>query len=78
MQTLLNSAINEIPNVKTGAIFLVKDLFKGHEWNELDIKLRRNLGRFFCEPSQNPYLMDGTIIALDKNDRGQQLYRKVK
>ena len=77
MIQLLNRALNEIQNLDSGEEFLVRDLFKGYEWNRLDLNSRRNLGRFFFEPSQNPYLEDGTIIALDKNKANQQLYRKI-
>ena len=78
MYSLLNIALAEIPKVKADTIFLVKDLFKGYEWMEFSINDRRNLGRFFCEPTLNPYLLDGTIVALDKNKSNQQLYKKVK
>lgn len=76
--TLLDKALHEIPFVKEGTVFLVKDLFKGYEWNELSINERRNLGRFFFEESQNPYLKDGTIVALEKNAASQQQYKKMK
>ena len=76
MTNLLQQALSEIPNLNSGEIFLVKDLFKGYEWNRLSLNDRRNLGRFFFEESQNPYLKDSTIIALDKNSANQQMYKK--
>lgn len=76
MTVLLAQALREIQNLNSGEIFLVKDLFKGYEWNRLSINDRRNLGRFFCETSQNPYLENGTIVALDKNNANQQVYQK--
>ena len=74
--TLLERALNEIPNLNSKEKFLVKDLFKGDEWNRLSINERRNLGRFFFEESQNPYLKNGTIVALEKNSANQQMYQK--
>ncbi len=76
--TTLEKALYEIPYVKVGTIFLVKDLFKGYEWNDMPINERRNLGRFFFEESQNPYLKNGTIVALEKNAANQQRYKKVQ
>ena len=74
--TLLERALNEIPNLNSKEKFLVKDLFKGYEWNRLSINERRNLGRFFFEESQNPDLKNGTIVALEKNSANQQMYQK--
>ena len=74
--TLLERALNEIPNLNSKEKFLVKDLFKGYEWNRLSINERRNLGRFFFEESQNPYLKNGNIVALEKNSANQQMYQK--
>ena len=74
--TLLERALNEIPNLNSKEKFLVMDLFKGYEWNRLSINERRNLGRFFFEESQNPYLKNGTIVALEKNSANQQMYQK--
>ena len=74
--TLLERALNEIPNLNSKEKFLVKDLFKGYEWNRLSINERRNLGRFFFEESQNPYLKNGTIVALENNSANQQMYQK--
>lgn len=76
MTNLLKQALSEISNLNPGEIFLVKDLFKGYEWNRLSLNDRRNLGRFFFEESQNPYLKNATIIALNKNSANQQMYKK--
>ena len=32
---LLNSAIKETENLNQGEVFLVRDLFKGYEWNRI-------------------------------------------
>jgi len=67
MSTLLQTALGEIQTLNPGEEFLVKDLFKGYEWKRFDLNEPQNLGRLFCEPTQNPYLQNGDIILLDKN-----------
>ncbi|WP_207715649.1 DUF1413 domain-containing protein [Lacrimispora xylanisolvens] len=37
---LLELAIKETDNVLDGEVFLVKDLFKGYEWNRIVVKDR--------------------------------------
>lgn len=76
MNDLLQRALHEITNIQSGEKFLVKDLFKGYEWNRLSINDRRNLGRYFFDPSINNHLKNGDIIALDKNNANQQVYQK--
>lgn len=77
MNILMQAALQEISNLTSGEIFIVKDLFKGYEWNRLNINDRRNLGRFFVEPSQNIFLFNGDIEILEKNKSGQQMYKKL-
>lgn len=43
----LKQAISEISQLAIGEEFLVKDLFKGYEWNRLGIGERRTLGSLF-------------------------------
>ena len=76
MKQLLQKALNEIQHLNSGEEFLVRDLFIGYEWKRLDLNDRRNLGRYFYEPSQNSALQNGIIIALDKNKANQQMYKK--
>ena len=44
---LLEIAKKEVENLKTDEIFLVKELFKGYEWNRIDRKTRLLLGILF-------------------------------
>lgn len=76
MNNLLIKALSEVPNLQSGEKFLVRDLFKGYEWNRLSLNERRNLGRYFFEPSNNIYLQNGDIIPLAKNNANQQVYLK--
>lgn len=77
MYKLLKEAINEVNSLKSGEVFLVRDLFKGYKWNRLPINDRRNLGRDFFRDSYNPHVKAGVIVPLDKSSRGQQKYKKV-
>jgi hypothetical protein len=74
MNPLLNVAITELGNIKSGEVFLVKDLFKGYEWNRLDRAVRLNLGILFLnEVRNNPSL---NIEVLGKTSSNQQKYKK--
>lgn len=44
---LLEAAKNELVNVKPNEIFLVRDLFKGYEWNRISRSDRLLLGTLF-------------------------------
>ena len=48
---LLEIAKKEVENLKTDEIFLVKELFKGYEWNRLDRNIRLKLGLNNFKPS---------------------------
>ena len=43
---LLDSAINETKELKRGEVFLVRELFKGYEWNRIPKKDRTNYNRY--------------------------------
>lgn len=47
VNTLLDMAIKEADNLFDGEEFLVKDLFKGYEWNRIPRKDRLLLGTLF-------------------------------
>ncbi|WP_241773330.1 single-stranded DNA-binding protein [Bacillus sp. LL01] len=72
----LNRAIREIPNLKIGEEFLIKDLFKGYEWNRLGIGERRTLGSLFLNEVKNGTLKSIVIVA-KKSSANQQLYMKL-
>ena len=44
MKLLMKKALNELTNLQSGETFLLKDLFKGYEWNRLDRNIRLKLG----------------------------------
>jgi len=72
----LKQAIVEITSLNSGEEFLVKDLFKGYEWNRLAIGERRTLGSLFLNEVKNGQLQL-LIGVVNKNSANQQLYVKL-
>ena len=73
MNSLLKTAIDETKHVREGEIFLVKDLFKGYEWNRIAKRDRLMLGSLFLS-----YIgtHDCKVTIADKGASGQQRYLK--
>lgn len=72
----LKKAIQEIPHLSIGEEFLVKDLFKGYEWNRLPIGDRRNLGSLFLNEVKHGSLKNSVEIV-KKSSANQQIYIKM-
>jgi hypothetical protein len=72
----LKRAIQEVPNLQMGEEFLIKDLFKGYEWNRLAIGERRILGSLFLNEVKNGRLIDIVNVA-KKSSANQQIYIKL-
>ena len=70
---LLLRAGEEIDNLNEGEIFLVKDLFKGYEWNRIPLKDRLLLGTLFLNFVNKT---GGSIVAFEKTSSRQQKYKK--
>jgi hypothetical protein len=70
---LLELAIRETENLENGEIFLVKELFKGYEWNRIPRSDRLLLGTLFLNYVNKA---DGAIRAIEKTTSGQQKYKK--
>ena len=71
---VLEQAISESKFLKKDEVFLVKDLFKGYEWNRIPRKTRLLLGTLFLN-----YVNSGDnneIEAIYKTSSNQQKYRK--
>jgi len=73
MNSLLKTSIDETGYVWEGETFLVKNLFKGYEWNRIPKGARFMLGSMFLS-----YI--GThgckVSVADKGASGQQRYQK--
>ena len=70
---LLERALNETANLKSGEVFLIKDLFLGYEWNRISRSDRLLLGTLFLN-----YIKTHTsnVDILEKTSSGQQRYAK--
>lgn len=70
---LLDHALNETINLKSGEVFLVKDLFRGYEWNRISRSERLLLGTLFLNHIKTH---PDSIEILGKTSSGQQKYAK--
>ena len=68
---LLEIAIEETRKLSAREIFLVKDLFKGYEWNRIPRNERLLLGTLFLNYINKT---DNNIRAVEKTSSGQQKY----
>ena len=69
---LLDRAIEETKYLHTNEIFLVRDLFKGYEWNRISRSDRLLLGTLFL----NYVHTSGTHLKpIEKTSSGQQKYK---
>jgi len=69
---LLEFALKETENLNDGEVFLVKELFKGYEWNRIPRKDRLLLGTLFLNHINRNA---GSIEVIEKTTSGQQKYR---
>lgn len=73
LNTLLETALEEVKNLKKGESFLVKDLFKGYLWNRIPKGDRLLLGSLFLSYVN---MNDCQIKVIHKGASGQQRYMK--
>lgn len=71
---LLEYAISEAKKISNEEIFLVRDLFKGYEWNRIPRKDRLLLGTLFLNYINKK---DLNIVPIEKTSSGQQKYQGV-
>jgi len=74
----LNLAIQEVEKINPGETFLVKDLFKGYEWNRLSIGDRRSLGSLFLHEVKDGNLKNDIEIGVKSSANQQQYIKKYK
>lgn len=73
LQQYLSHAVSTISELNPGETFVVRDLFRGYQWNQIPRNERLLLGHNFANPSMNPALKSGAIHALArKTEIGQQ------
>ena len=73
VNSLLEKAVKETKNVFSGEKFLVKDLFKGYEWNRISRSERLLLGTLYLNYINTT---KENITAIEKTSSGQQKYQK--
>lgn len=71
---LLDYAILEAIKINKDEVFLVKDLFKGYEWNRIPRKNRLLLGTLFLNYITKE---ERAIIPIEKTSSRQQKYKKI-
>ena len=71
---LLSKAVLESKRILSNEIFLVKDLFKGYEWNRIPRKDRLLLGTLFLNYINKE---KSDIVPIEKTCSGQQKYKKI-
>ena len=68
---LLDNAKDELTNLLHGEIFLLRDLFKGYEWNRISRSDRLLLGTLFLNYIKT---VDIGVVPIEKTSSGQQRY----
>lgn len=68
---LLEYAVEETKSIQPEETFLVKDLFKGYEWNRIPRKDRLLLGTLFLNYVNQKEL---NIMPIEKTSSNQQRY----
>lgn len=71
----LDIAKNEIKNINNEEIFLLRDLFKGYEWNRISRSDRLLLGTLFLNFIKTT---ESEIAPIEKTASRQQKYKKVR
>jgi len=66
-------AKNELSSLQPGDTFVVRDLFKGYIWNNIDRSIRLKIGILFFEEAKK---MDKIIEIRKKNSSNQKVYKK--
>lgn len=74
VDVLLERALFEIQFLLENEVFLVKDLFKGYEWNRIPVKDRLLLGTLFLHEVHRKRI---PVIAVEKTSSHQQKYQKI-
>lgn len=72
VNSLLSQAIDETKHLCANEVFLVRDLFKGYEWNRISRSDRLLLGTVFLNYVHSSKTH---LIPIEKTSSGQQKYR---
>ena len=72
---LFTEAKKLLADVPAGTTFMVKDLFRGYEWNAVPIGLRIRLGALFLAYAEGEGAAEITVCP-EKSKQNQQKYTK--
>lgn len=75
LERLFEISKGALEELKRGEEFIVKELFKGFEWNRIDKGNRTKLGSMFFNFANNEG--SGIIQPLGKTPQNQQRYKKL-
>lgn len=75
LDELYGIATDAVAEVEGGEVFIVKELFRGFEWNRVLKSYRTKLGGMFLDNVNNGNIAN--VEALDKTPQNQQRYKKV-
>ena len=73
LEELLKKAKEQLNNLQSGEVFLVKDLYRGYEWNRIKKGDRTKLGMLFNSFSN---MSDSDIEPVKKTPQNQWIYKK--
>ena len=71
---LLSKAINETARLNKGETFIVRDLFKGYEWNRISRGDRLLHGTLFLTSVNSDHV---NVDPMEKSSSGQQKYQRL-
>lgn len=71
---LLDKARAELSYLLYGEVFLLRDLFKGYEWNRISRSDRLLLGTLFLNYIKTA---DISVVLMEKTSSGQQRYQMI-
>ena len=75
LQDLFEMAVKTLDDVVAGEIFIVKELFRGFEWNRIAKGNRTKLGSMMYAYARGDGA--GVLEPMDKTPQNQQRYRKL-
>ena len=77
LEELFDIVVSTLNDVEEGEIFIVKELFRGFEWNRIPKSFRTKLGAMvlvFANSDEGSFLIE----PLGKTPQNQQIYKKLK
>lgn len=76
LQELFDAAVSTLKDVEAGEVFIVKDLFRGFEWNRISKANRTKLGAMVHTYAKGE-VGSLEIEPLNKTPQNQQIYKKL-